>query len=48
MPKIPFSYIFGLHSQFLAHNSPDPWNFLNVENDKGVFYCVNEVTFRST
>lgn len=48
MAEIPFSYIFVLHSQFLAHNSPNPWNFLNVENDKGVFYYVNEVTFRST
>lgn len=24
--KLYFSYIFGLHSRFLAHS---PWNFLN-------------------
>ena len=32
-------YIFG-HSA-----SPNHWNFLSVERDKGVFYEVNEVAF---
>lgn len=43
-----FSYIFYLHVQFLAHNSQNPWDFLSVENDKGAFCYVKEVTFRST
>lgn len=38
--------MFGLPSQFLAHSSPKPCNFLNVGSEKGVFYYVNEVTFR--
>ena len=29
----------------LAHSSPNPWNFLRVENDLGVFCCVNEASF---
>lgn len=31
MTKIDFSWIFGFHSQFLAHSSPNPWNFPSVE-----------------
>ena len=42
--QIYFSFILGLNPQFLAYCSPNPWNFLNVENDNGVFCCVNEVT----
>lgn len=48
--KIYFSYtgICSLSPQFLTHNSPSPWNFLSVENYKGVFCCLNELTFGST
>lgn len=46
MPKIPFYYIW---SAFTVPGSqlPDLWNFLNVENDKGVFYYVNEATLEA-
>ena len=30
MTKIYFSYVSYLHPQFLAHSSPNPWNFLVV------------------
>lgn len=43
MTEICFSYIILL-PRFLAHSSPNPWNFLNVENGKGILF-VNEVTF---
>ena len=42
---IYFSHVFGLHPHFLAHGSQNPWDFLNVESDKGIFCSVNEVTF---
>ena len=45
MTKIYFSYVFGLCPQFLPHSSPNPWNFLSVENDKGVFCYINEGEF---
>ena len=37
--------VFGLCPYFLAQSSPNPWNFLNDESDKGVFYYINEVIF---
>lgn len=45
MTKIYFSDILGFLLQFLAHSSPNPWNFLSVEKDKGFFCYVNEVAF---
>ena len=44
--KIYFSYTVGLHQLFLARSSPNPCNFLIVDN-KDVFCYVNDVTFRS-
>ena len=37
--------VFVLCPYFLAQSSPNPWNFLNDESDKGVFYYLNEVIF---
>lgn len=31
--------VFGLYPQFLAHSSQNLWNFLSVENNKGVFWA---------
>lgn len=36
-----FMYIWS-YPQFLAHSSPDPWNFLNTESDNSVFCYVND------
>lgn len=33
MAKLYFSYVFNLCAQFLAHNSPNSWNFLKPEDD---------------
>ena len=35
-----FIYIWSLSTQFLAHSSPNPWNSLGVESEKGVFCYV--------
>lgn len=44
MTKINFSYIFGIHPWFLAISSPNSWNFLCVENYKGIFH-IGKMTF---
>lgn len=43
MTEIYFSCVFDLCPWFLAHSSPDPWDFLSIESD--VSCHVNEVTF---
>ena len=40
-------YIWPL-STVPAHNFQNPWNFLSVKSDTGIFCYVNEVTFGST
>lgn len=35
-----FLCVFGLHLLFLAHSSPDPWNFLKDKRDESTF-CHN-------
>ena len=45
MTKVYFSYVSYLHPQFLAHSSPDPWNFLSVDSDKCVSCYIDEVPF---
>lgn len=37
--------IFDLYPQFLACSSQNPWNFLRVRSDQGIFYYVNESDF---
>ena len=37
MTKIYFSYMFGLHLQFLAHSSQNRWNFLSYKSDGSIF-----------
>ena len=39
------SPIYLACSYFLTHSSQSPWNFLNVESNKGIFCYVNDVTF---
>ena len=38
---------FGLLPQFLAHSSPDPWDFIGVERNKGIFCYANLGDFRA-
>ena len=45
--RIYFSCVFDLYPQVLAHQPQNPWNFISVESDKGIFY-VNEVTVEPT
>lgn len=33
--------IYVLCPQFLAHSSQNPWNFLSVAGEKGVFCYIN-------
>lgn len=37
--------VFGLHPEFLAYSSQNPWKFLSVKSDKDVFCYFNEVAF---
>lgn len=39
--QIYFSFIFGLSPWFLAYSSQNPWDFLNLESNNGVFCYVN-------
>ena len=39
---IYFSYIFVLHPQFLAHRSPNLWNFLS-DKSNGIFDLSSSV-----
>lgn len=48
MPKKYLSHYIWSAFTVPGSQLPRPLNFLNVENDKGVFYYVNEATFRST
>lgn len=42
-----YLYTFGVHPQFQAHSSHNPWKFLSVESDKGLLH-LNEATLEST
>lgn len=43
-PHVILWLISWSSSQFQAHSSPNPWNFLSIETDKGGFGYVIEVT----
>lgn len=47
MTKVHFSCIFGLYSWFLTHSSPNLWNFIALESNKGVSWYVNEMILES-
>lgn len=37
-------YTYLVFVPFLAQSSPNLWNFLSAESDKGVLYYANKVT----
>lgn len=40
MTKMYFSDTYGLHSQFLVHSNPNPWNFLRDKSNGSTFVRI--------